>query len=109
MLILFASDDLKKLCEEQKGMTKVLGAPCARKLRTRLSDLMAVPRLSDLAAGRPHPLKGERLGQFALDLQGGIRLVFEAADEPIPKTQDGAIAWAQVTSVRIVYVGDYHD
>jgi proteic killer suppression protein len=109
MHISFASDNLKKLCQEQKEMNKVLGAPCARKLRTRLSDLMAANRLSDLAAGRPHPLKGERLGQFALDLQGGIRLVFEAADEPIPTTQDGAIAWTQVTSVRIVYVGDYHD
>jgi hypothetical protein len=34
--------------------------------------------------GRPHPLNGNREGQFAIDLTGAVRLVFEAL-APIPK------------------------
>lgn len=90
-------------------MVKEFGAPCAKKLRTRLADLQAAETLEDIAAGRPHPLKGDRLGQFSLDLHGGVHLVFESADEPIPTSDDGSIAWKQVTKVRIVFIGDYHD
>lgn len=44
-----------------------------------------------------------------MDLDGGRRLVFEPADEPVARRRDGAIDWGRVTAVRIVYVGDYHD
>jgi proteic killer suppression protein len=63
----------------------------------------------ELVAGRPHPLKGDRAGQLALDLAGGKRLVFEPIEDPIPQHQDGNIDWSKVTQVCIVFVGDYHD
>ena len=65
--------------------------------------------VTELVAGRPHPLKGNRLGQFALDLHGGVRLVFESSQDPVPKNADKSIAWNQVSKVRIVFIGDYHD
>jgi toxin HigB-1 len=65
--------------------------------------------VQELVAGRPHPLKGDRAGQFALDLDGGKRLVFEPANEPIPYKQDGSIDGAIVTHICIVFIGDYHD
>lgn len=70
---------------------------------------MAASNVSELEAGEPHRLKGDRAGQIALKLHGGNRLVFESANDPVPKTQDGAIDWASVTIVRIVFIGDYHD
>lgn len=88
---------------------KKFGAVCAKKLRTRLADLQAAETLEDIVAGRPHPLERDRLGQFAIDLHGACRLVFESADEPVPTKDDGTIAWKQVTRVRIVFIGDYHD
>lgn len=109
MDISFLTDKLQKLCENQRIMVKELGAPCAKKLKTRLSDLQAAEVMEDIVAGRPHPLEGDRLGQFAVDLHGGDRLVFESADEPVPTSDDGSIAWKQVTKVRIVFIGDYHD
>ncbi|MBP6819986.1 MAG: killer suppression protein HigA [Acidobacteria bacterium] len=109
MEILFASTKLRELCEQQKKMQKEMGAACARKLRTRLADLAAATNVSELAAGEPHPLKSDRAGQIALKLHGGDRLVFESANDPTPKTQDDAIDWANVTIVRIVFIGDYHD
>lgn len=109
MDILFADENLKKLCNEQRVATRKLGPVCAKKLRTRLADLDAATVVTDLAAGRPHPLKADRNGQFAVDLGGGVRLVFEPANEPVPKKEDDSIDWSRVTAVRIVYIGDYHD
>ncbi len=109
MDIEFSSPDLQVLCEQQRIMTKQLGDICSRKLRTRLSDLRAVASVAELSAGRPHPLKGDRTGQFALDLHGGKRLVFEPANIPVPVLEDGSITWVLVTKVRIIFIGDYHD
>jgi len=102
-------DRIRKLCEQQKAAVRKLGKPCSRKLRTRLADLSAVVSVRELEAGRPHTLKGDRSGQFSLDLQGGIRLVFEPANDPVPHRPDGGIDWIRVTRVRIVFIGDYHD
>lgn len=109
MDIQFQNDEQRTLCEQQKVATRKLGKPCARKLRTRLADLSAAVNVRELEAGRLHPLKGDRSGQFSLDLQGGIRLVFEPANDPVPNHPDGGIDWIQVTRVRIVFIGDYHD
>lgn len=109
MNIFFASDDLKELCLSEAKAKKLLGKAGLRKLRARFSDLMAVRRVSDLVAGKPHPLKGDRAGQFSLRLDGGFRLVFEPANNPVPKNGDGSIDWNHVTAIRIVYLGDYHD
>lgn len=109
MDILFANSKLEVLCSTQLKQRKRLGANGAKKLQRRLADVMAAARVTDLVAGHPHPLKGDRVGQFALDLDGGCRLVFEPATDPPPIRDDASIAWEQVTSVRIVFIGDYHD
>jgi proteic killer suppression protein len=88
---------------------KKLGAVCARKLRARLDDLNVASCLTDLIAGNPHPLKRDRLGQFALDLAGGSRLVFSPNHDPIPVHDDQSIDWSQVTFVCIEFIGDYHE
>lgn len=70
MEIRFKDKRVRELCEKQATAEKKLGAACARKLRTRLSDLDGASKVSDLVAGNPHPLKGDRVGQFALNLAG---------------------------------------
>lgn len=109
MKILFANKKIRELCEQQRKAQQQLGNDCARKLRARLSDIESATTVTDLVAGRPHPLKGERYGQFALDLAGGYRLVFCPANDPRPTTVDGSINWAQVSIVCIEFIGDYHD
>ena len=109
MKITFKDKKLRKLCEVQKEAQKKLGAKCARKLRSRLADLTAAETVTELVSGRPHPLKGDRAGEFALDLDGGKRLVFEPANDPVPLNEDGSIDWSKVTFVCIVFIGDYHD
>jgi len=102
-------DDLRVICEQERAATRALGRPCARRLRTRLADLVAAVNVQELITGRPHPLKGDRSGQFSLDLYGGVRLVFVPANDPLPEQDDGGINWRGVTRVRIVFIGDYHD
>ncbi|MGV3571405.1 MAG: type II toxin-antitoxin system RelE/ParE family toxin [Ramlibacter sp.] len=109
MEIRFADKKLQAYCESADASVRKLGAASARKLRSRLADLKAAAAVSELVAGRPHPLVRNRAGQFSLDLAGGQRLVFSPAHEVVPKTADGSIDWTQVTIVCIVYIGDYHD
>lgn len=105
----FKDKKLRELCEQRASAERKLGADSARKLRSRLADLQAAVCVTDLAAGGPHPLQGDRAGQFALKLEGGKRLVFEPDHNPVPYREDGSIDWSRVTRVRIIYIGDYHD
>lgn len=109
MEIKFKDKKLRELCEKQAVAVKKLGDICARKLRTRLDDLAAASRVTELVAGNPHPLTGDRLGQFAVDLAGGFRLVFAPANDPVPRRDDASIDWSVVTIVCIEFIGDYHD
>lgn len=105
----FSDDDLRALCEDEKLAQRKLGKACSRKLWARLADLEAAAHVRELPAGRPHELKGDRRGQVALVLSGGVRLVIEPNHNPIPKLADGGIDWSSVTKVRIIFIGDYHD
>ena len=109
MEIRFAKKDLRSLCEDRRQMVQKLGSACAKKLQARLSDLCAAARLGEVTAGKPHPLLGDRAGQFALSLQDPKRLVFEPAGEDIPRTGEGNIDWEHLTKITIVFIGDYHD
>ena len=108
MEISFKDKKLQDLCESSRLMQKKYGQ-VANKLRTRLADLQAASNVSELIAGRPHPLFQNRQGQFAVDLTNMIRLIFEPANEPIPKNSEGLVDWKKVTMVRIVEIGDYHE
>ena len=105
----FSNSELRRLCEDPRYAEEKLGSSSARRLRTRLADLDAAPRLGDVTAGHPHPLIGDRIGQFAVNLSGGHRLVFKASDDPKPLNADGSMNWREVKSIEIVFIGDYHD
>ncbi len=109
MEIKFKDKKLRDICEKKAVAVKKMGDIGARKLQSRLADIAAASRVSDLLAGNPHPLKGGRLGQFAIDLAGGWRLVFAPANVPIPRREDASIDWSAVTLICIEYIGDYHD
>ncbi|WP_415764652.1 type II toxin-antitoxin system RelE/ParE family toxin [Pseudomonas sp. ZB1P45] len=105
----FKDKRLRELCEQSRIAEKRLGADSARKLKSRLSDIQAAASVSDLAAGNPHPLKGDRKNQYSVSLAGGCRITFEPDHDPFPLREDQSIDWSQVRSVKIVFIGDYHE
>ena len=107
--IIFKDDALERLCTEERVAKKKLGTKSAKKLLARLADLMAAERMIDVVFGRPHQLKGDLAGCMAFDLDKGCRLVVEVANDPVPARDDGGIDWACVDTVRVVFIGDYHD
>jgi plasmid maintenance system killer protein len=70
MQITYASKTIQRLCEEDKHQRKHLGKNRAKRLKNRLNELRAVANVSQLQLGRPHPLSGDRAGQFSVDLDG---------------------------------------
>lgn len=109
MEISYNNNAIKKLCENSGLADRKKGKPCAKSLRTRLSDIGAASNVGDLRFGKPHPLKeGSLKGKFALRLDEANRLVFEPANEPALKLEDGSVDWNGVTKVKIVFIGDYH-
>jgi proteic killer suppression protein len=108
MQITYASKAIKRLCEEDKHQRKHLGDKRAKRLKNRLTELRAVETVSKLLYGRPHPLTGDRAGQFSVDLDGPMRLLFEPNDQPPPALPTGGIDWQQVRSVRLLEIEDTH-
>ncbi len=108
MEITFANKAIKRLCLEEKHQLKRLGAKRASRLKNRLGELRAVQNVSQLQLGRPHALAGDRAGQFSVDLDGPMRLLFDPTDQPPPALAAGGIDWQQVTSVRLLEIEDTH-
>ena len=57
MEIYFRNKKLQELCQTSRLMKKKLGDELAKKLKARLSDLESASTVSELVAGRPHPLE----------------------------------------------------
>lgn len=111
MEIAFKNRRLRELSNDDRKAVKALGSPCAKKLRRRLDDLRACRTLEDMRflTGRCHELSDDLAGCLALDLHGGVRLIFEPAHDPPPTKPDGGLDWRAVTEIRVVDVRDYHD
>ena len=108
MQITYANKAIQRLCEEDKHQRKHLGEKRVKRLRVRLGELRAEENVSKLLYGNPHPLSEDRAGQFSVDLDGPMRLLFEPTDQPPPTLEAGGIDWQQVSSVRILEIEDTH-
>lgn len=108
MEITFKNNKVKKLCERDTEAKRKLGVDNAKQLKRRIEDLVAVENVTSLIAGKPHRLERDRLGQYAVYLAGGMRLVFKPDNYPVPLKDDGSIDWSQVTKICILEIVDYH-
>ncbi len=109
--IAFATKKLADACNQEKKGNQSWGVRNANRVRQRLAELRAascLEEISHLPPPRRHPLHGDREGQFAVDLVHPFRLIFEPAHDPVPRKPDGGIDLAQVTSILVLEVEDYH-
>ena len=102
---------LAKAVNSERELLKRYGRNMANVLRIRLGVLQAAPNLAAVPTDKPvrrHLLKGNRAGQFAVDLVHPHRLVFKPNHAPIPLREDGGIDTKHVTAITIIDVVDYH-
>ncbi len=112
MDVLFQDQKLAKVCNNEALLTRKHGPLRAKILRRRLDELRAAENLAilrSLPQVRCHELRGNRQGTLAVDLDQPYRLIFEPANNPVPRKQDGGLDWARVTTIRVLMVEDYHE
>lgn len=111
MLIYFKTRNLQKICNKDIEAVKKLGLKMARKLQQRLMELSAAPCLDDISKLSPprcHQLKGNRTGQFSVDLDHPYRLIFIPVNNPVPEKKDGGLDLARIDSIEIIAIVDIH-
>jgi plasmid maintenance system killer protein len=99
---------------ESRLQQKFKGNPRRSKLiRARLDELADADNLAvmrHLPQAHCHELKGRRSGQLAVKLDKGFRMVFDVANDPVPRKPDDGLDWSKVTAIRIIELAeDYHD
>ena len=111
MDIIFLDESLRRTVNNEKRLRRKFPGRRGKLIRQRLDELWAAVTLEDLRGlpGHCHELKYDRAGQLAIDLDQPFRLIFEPANNPIPRHSGGNLDWTRVTAVRIIEVVDYHD
>jgi plasmid maintenance system killer protein len=110
--ILFQDRKLAKVCNDQSLLIRRYGELRAKLLRRRLDEFRAADNLEimrSLPQVRCHELKGNREGTLAVNLDHPYRLIFEPANDPIPRKPDDGLNWTAVTAIRVLAIEDYHD
>lgn len=111
MDINFRKHKLERVFNAERELVKVYGQKQARLLIRRLAVLAAAPTLADVPTTKPercHALKGNRHGQFAVDLEHPFRLVFTPNHDPLPLKDDGGVNLSRITQITIEAIEDYH-
>ncbi len=110
MYIEFKTNKLRKQCESFAELRKAYGETVARQVMKRLNALKAADRIKDLDPLPPtrcHPLKGNRKGQYAMNVGQRYRLIFEPLTETrLIRNERGA---CPECGVRVLGIEDYHE
>lgn len=110
MKIFFQTRKMEKAANSESLGNRHWGTR-APKIRQRLAELAAANTLADVSTLPPprcHQLTENLDEHFAVDITRNERLVFEVANNPTPRKQDGGIDLAQVTEIVILRIEDYH-
>jgi len=103
MKIEFKNKKLKKTCEDSKKLNKEFNKQ-AEKIITRISELAAADNLYDISKlpqARLHPLRGDLVGCFAVDLKHPYRLIFSPLNGDVSDLK-------LIISIKILKIDDYH-
>ena len=96
--IVYKTRALQKVCTNAEVASKKYGIRMGELIHKRVKQLTSAKAVEDLIrlqTGRCHALKGNRAGQYAMDLVHPYRLIFERLGDVI-----------QIA--RIVEITDYH-
>jgi len=106
----WADRKLQRASLKERDGRRRLGADRWPAFKRRLRALEVAESLSDVmqAPGKFHPYRADKAGEWGTSLSPNWRLVFEPADDPLPRLPDGGVDVANIRRVRILRVEDYH-
>jgi proteic killer suppression protein len=107
----YATRKLEKVLNDAGRLKQEFGSEQAQKIQLRLAVLEAAVNLAEVPAGKPdrcHALKGDRAGEFAVDLKHPFRLIFKP-QEPLSKLAGVGIEKTKVNAIIILEVVNYHE
>jgi hypothetical protein len=100
--LVFATAELRSICENRRRAATVMGDEAARELSQRLADLAALATVADLADLFPADIIERSPMERALRLQARHDLIFCAGHVQVPTTEGGGTDWTRVSRVRII-------
>lgn len=86
MQVNYRNRQIEKVCTDASAATKKYGKRAAGLIHQRVDEIYAavsVEMLVQFRIGRCHPLVGNRKGQYAMDLEHPLRLIFEVNGDEI--------------------------
>ena len=105
MIISFANKDIRELCEEESKAYEILGQETAKKLHTRLADLLAISSIGELLIlkiGNPQIFEEDNNKfKYRISLSPENILLFSPVNIPL-----GVIDWFTVKRIKILEVRD---
>lgn len=84
MEVSFRTNKLRRAYQEADRAYRQWGEDVGRKYVQRVEVLHNMPTfegIKQIRAYRPHPLKGERAGEWALDLTGNMRIIVAPSED----------------------------
>ncbi len=110
MKISFKNNKLEQKLNTDKGLARSYGT-LAKKAKQRMTQLRSAINLqviADIKVLRLHPYKGDRKGEWSIDIQENWRICFEINQDPIPVKADGGVSLIEVSEIIIISVEDPH-
>lgn len=98
---------LTKVLNSPRLMTKEFGKDRARRIMARLDEFDAAKNLAQIPSDSPprcHKLQGNLQGEFAVDVSGNYRMIFEGYD----KNDVISTKKTEIVTVQIISIEDYH-
>lgn len=111
MDVYFRTSKFRKHTQTIASAQREWGERRGKLLRRRLDELVAVTNLEMMRlvpGARCHELIGNLKGKLAVDLDHPHRLLFEPANNPIPRKHDGGLDWTKITAITVTDILDYH-
>jgi proteic killer suppression protein len=106
----YKTKKLEKTFNDDRKLIKEHGQ-LAKKLKQRKNQIESAENLkilSDLPQLRLHPYKGNRIGQWSIDIKNNWRLIFSLDNSNISNITDGGVNLKDITIIKIESVEDPH-
>lgn len=105
MELSFKNRTIRTICENEEAAEKEYGLEVAKKLQSRLADIIAAKNTEEIVVGNPREIFEDDYCSIRIDLCDGYFLVFCSNHIQRPCMENGNINWSKVSRVKILRIG----